>query len=185
MDIIRAMKDPKLFGPWFRHPTSWLPWMAFLAVLFHLPMDETQKATALACMGLEELPDRPFFEAWLVVGRRGGKSLILALIAVYLALFTDWTKRLVPGERGTVLVLAADRKQAQSIMRYATAMIEQVPMLRGKIERITSEEIELKGRIAIEVGTASYRTTRGRTLIAALLDEIAFFRSDDLSLIHI
>ena len=107
--------------------------------------------------------------------------LTLAMLAVFLALFKDWTPHLSPGERGTVLVLAADRKQAQSIMRYARAFCEEVPLLAAKIERVTSEELDFKGRVSIEVGTASYRTVRGRTLIAGLLDELAFFRSEESS----
>jgi hypothetical protein len=138
-----------------------------------------QQAIARASTGLETLPTHPFTEAWLVVGRRGGKSLVLAMIAIYLALFKDWSANLVPGERGTVLVLAADRRQAQSIMRYANALCTEVPLLAARVERSTTEEIEFRGRVGIEVATASYRTVRGRTLIAGLLDEIAFFRSED------
>jgi hypothetical protein len=101
------------------------------------------------------------------------------MIAIYLALFKDWSANLVPGERGTVLVLAAGRRQAQSIMRYARALCEEVPLLAGRVDRATTEEIEFRGRVGIEVATASYRTVRGRTLIAGLLDELAFFRSED------
>jgi hypothetical protein len=179
VNILQAMKDPKLFRPWFKDPATWVAWTAFLACLFNLPMDHEQRTIVLACTGLQELPTRAFFEALLLCGRRGGKSLILAMLAVFLALFKDWTPHLSPGERGTVLVLAADRKQAQAIMRYAKAFCEEVPLLASKIERITTEEIYLKGRVSIEVATASYRTVRGRTLIAGLLDELAFFRSEE------
>jgi hypothetical protein len=34
-------------------------------------------------------PISPLTEAWLVIGRRGGKSFILATIAVFLACFFD------------------------------------------------------------------------------------------------
>jgi hypothetical protein len=179
MNIIQAMADKKLFAPWFKDPASWVAWKAFLATLFNLPMDDAQTAIARACTGLGTLPERAFTEAWLVVGRRGGKSLVLAMIAIYLALFKDWSANLVPGERGTVLVLAADRRHAQSIMRYATALCTEVPLLADRVARATTEEIEFKGRVGIEVATASYRTVRGRTLIAGLLDELAFFRSED------
>jgi hypothetical protein len=179
MNIVRAMADPKLFKRWFKDLDTWTAWRAFLACLFALPLDNEQQNIALACTGLQELPTGPFTEAWVCVGRRGGKSLILAMIAIYLALFKDWSTNLVPGERGTVLVLAADRRQAQSIMRYATALCTEVPLLAARVERSTTEEIEFRGRVGIEVATASYRTVRGRTLIAALLDEIAFFRSED------
>jgi hypothetical protein len=41
-------------------------------------------------------------EAYLFCGRRAGKPFILALVAVYLAIFQDWSEYLAPGERGTI-----------------------------------------------------------------------------------
>ena len=170
MNIIQAMSDPKPSDPGSRnHPPGRLGvpfWRACSICLWML-------TSGLSCCpgpGLQELPERPFYEALLLCGRRSGKSLTLAMLAVFLALFRDWTPHLSPGERGTVLVLAADRKQAQSIMRYARAFCEEVPLLAAKIERVTSEELDFKGRVSIEVGTASYRTVRGRTLIAGFLE---------------
>ena len=86
---------------------------------------------------------------------------------------------LTPGELGTVMVIAADRKQARVIYRYATALLHEVPMLKAMIQRETAEAIELTNGIRIEILTASFRTVRGYTLIAALCDEIAFWRSDE------
>ena len=39
MTILEAMRDPALFGPWFKDRDSWRAWEAFLAALFGLPMD--------------------------------------------------------------------------------------------------------------------------------------------------
>ena len=36
-------------------------------------------------------------------------------------------------------------------------------------------------RVAIEIHTASYRSTRGYTIIAALLDEISIWESDEFA----
>jgi hypothetical protein len=47
------------------------------------------------------------------------------------------------------------------------------------IVRETDDEIILTNRVVIEIQTASFRSTRGFTMIAALLDELAFWRSDD------
>ena len=52
---------------------------------------------------------QPFTEAAVIVGRRGGKSRILALIAVYLACFRDYAPYLAPGEVATIGVLAVDK----------------------------------------------------------------------------
>ena len=41
-------------------------------------------------------------EAWLIIGRRGGKSFMMALIAVFLACFRDYRPHLAPGERALV-----------------------------------------------------------------------------------
>jgi hypothetical protein len=115
----------------------------------------------------------------LVVGRRGGKSFILALIAVYLACFHEWRKFLNVGERGTVMIVAADRKQARTIMRYIQGLLRSVPMLRALVENSTEERVNLRNRITVEIHTASYTSTRGYTIVAALLDELAFWPSDE------
>jgi hypothetical protein len=44
---------------------------------------------------------------------------------------------------------------------------------------LTRESITLKHRIIIEVHTASFRTTRGYTIVAALCDEIAYWPTDE------
>ena len=73
------------------------------------------------CTGRAEAPTAPASYLWLVIGRRGGKSFAMALIAVYLAVFRDWRKYLTPGERAIVLLVAADREQAKILHRYARA----------------------------------------------------------------
>ena len=116
---------------------------------------------------------------WLVVGRRGGKSFMLALIAVYLACFRDWRPNLAPGERATVMVIAADKRQARTIMRYVKGLLHGVEMLRPLVERETEGQIDLARSVTIEVHTASFRSTRGYTACCVLADEIAFWRTDD------
>jgi hypothetical protein len=118
-------------------------------------------------------------EAWLVVGRRGGKSRIAALIAVFLACFKSYRHVLAPGERGVVMVLAADREQARVVFSYIEALLDGVPMLAALLTHRTKEEIHLRNRIVIRVQTASFRAVRGYTLVTAICDEIAFWRSED------
>ena len=177
--ILDAIHSPALFKPWFKTTGTWGAWFAFLRVLFALPLTEADRAIVAECTGRTEPPRDPVTEAWLVVGRRGGKSLILAVIAVFLAVFRDWSAYLVPGESATVLVIAVDRKQARIIFRYARAMFRNVPALKRLLLSDKDEVLELANGVVIEIATASFRVTRGYTIIAALCDEIAFWRSDD------
>lgn len=178
LSIIEAANDWALFGRWVSGAT-WRAWHVLLKALFGLGLDDLEREIFRRCTGRKEPRQGGYREAWLVVGRRGGKSLILALIAVFLACFRDWTPYLTEGERGTIFVVAADRKQARVIFRYCLAMLLNVPLLAGLIERETAETIELKNGVTIEIGTGSYRTLRGPTLIALIGDEIAYWRAED------
>ena len=178
MNVIDAVRDPKVFGQFFRGAT-WDAWQVFLAALFGLPMRPEQLAIYQPHTGRSAPPTRPSREAWLVIGRRGGKSFVLAVIAVFLACFFDWRPFLGPGEVGTIMIVAADRRQARVIMRYCLGLLEFIPMLKRQIEGTTQESISLKNRIVIEIHTASFRTTPGYTIVAALLDEIAYWPVDE------
>ena len=178
MNILRALDDEKIFAPFFRGE-SWAAWRVFLAALFALPLSPAQLALYQRHTGRTAPPSQPSHEAWLVCGRRSGKSFVLATIAVFLAAFRDWRPHLQQGEVGTIMVVAADRRQARVIMRYCLGLLRSVPMLAQLIESETRESIGLRNRVVIEVHTASFRSTRGYALIAGLLDELAFWPGDD------
>ena len=178
--IIDAIADNHLFAPWFKDRATWQPWFAFLAALFALPMTPEHTAIYRQCTGRSAAPTEPAAEGWLVCGRRAGKSFVLALVAVYLAAFPDYRRFLALGERGTVLVIARDRKQARVILRYIRALLVNVPMLAKMIEREAMESFDLTNCVTIEVGTASFQSVRGYTIVAALCDELlAFWPTDD------
>ena len=178
ISIIEAMRDPALFGPWFR-ANSWDAWVSFLASLFGLPMGERDASIFRKHTARSGLPQKPAREGWMVVGRRGGKSLIAAFVAVFLSCFKDYSQWLGPGEVATVMVIAADRKQARVVMRYIAGFIKGISMLRGMLVNQTKEQLELSNRVVIEVHSCNFRAVRGYTLAAAICDEVAFWRSDE------
>ena len=178
MNILDALDDPNVFAPHFRGGT-WCPWRAFLAALFALPMDADALALYQTHTGRTEAPVVPFKEAALVIGRRGGKSRVLALIATFLATFRDYAPYLAPGEVATIAIIAADRRQARSIFRFTIGLLKAVDMLAGMVEDDTADTITLTNRVVIEIATASFRVTRGYTFAAVLADETAFWRSED------
>ncbi len=178
MNILEALDDRNLLGASIRDPDLWKPWKGLLAVAFGLPLSSEELALYRACTGRTVPPGAAAAYLWLVIGRRGGKSFTMALIAVYLAVFRDWRKYLSPGERAIVLLVAADREQAKILHRYCQGILS-APILQSLVWNVTASEIELQGGVTIEVVTRSYRTVRGRSVCVAVLDELAFWRDDD------
>ena len=178
MDIIQAKADPNLFKPLFRDLTTWESWDVFLKALFGLSMGEPELDLYRAATGREAAPGRPFGESWVVAGRRSGKSFMAALIACYLACFKDYRPHLAPGERAVILIVAADRSQAQVVFRYVKGFLSETPMLARMVERERAETIDLTTRVTISVATCSYRSIRGFTAAAVVADEISFWRDE-------
>jgi hypothetical protein len=117
VNILDAIADEHLFAPWFKDSATWRSWFAFVAAVFGLPMTPDQFDIYQRCTGRNIPPTEPVQEAWLICGRRAGKSFMLALCAVFIACFRDWNPHLAPGERATVMVIASDRRQARTILR--------------------------------------------------------------------
>src|SRR5688572_11413786 len=83
--ILHAMTDPKLFGAWFQPVQSWRAWMTFLAAVFGIEITSLKgRERFKQFTGREKQPPAPVKEAWMVCGRRAGKSRVSGLIAVYL-----------------------------------------------------------------------------------------------------
>jgi hypothetical protein len=171
--IIAAIEDPDLFGGMFDAP-SWEPWSAFLEALQALPMSDAHLALYKHHTGRFEPPTKPARYAELVVGRRGGKSRILALIATYLACVLDHRDYIVPGETPVVAIIAKDRTQARVILGYIAGFIRSIALFAELIEDELAETIRLSNGVVIEVHTASIGAPRGRTFLAVLCDELAF-----------
>lgn len=179
MNIIDAIHDANLFRPLFKSLDTWQAWFVVLKAIFAIPMTDEDRALFTQLTGRTTPPAEQVQECWFVVGRRGGKSFIVALIAVFLACFKTYDSCLGPGERGVIMIIATDRKQARVIMRYVTAMLRSVPMLAAMILRQDAESVDLDNRVTIEIVTASYRTIRGYTVLTCVFDEVAFWRSED------
>jgi hypothetical protein len=177
--LLDALDDPAFFGELFPTP-SWTAWRAFCAALYGLDMPAAQLDVFRRCTGRQDTPTRPASEAWVVCGRRSGKSRIAAAVATYTAALAP-TTTLAPGEWGTVLVCAVDKAQARVVFDYCKALFA-LPALRPLVEGETAESIELRHRVRLEVRASNFRGVRGVTLLAAVLDEVAFLREEGSAL---
>ena len=176
-----ACRDPQLFGPWFEGE-SWDAWRVLHKALFGEPLDDTELAVFTELTGRTEAPTDPATEAWFAIGRRGGKDVNASALAAYLATIgaevMGFLSRLVKGETGVVQLIAVDRKQAKVCLGYLKAYFDQ-PLLAQMVAKSTAEGLELTNGLAIEIVTNDQRSSRGRTVVAAVFDEVAFWRSDD------
>lgn len=173
------MTHDALFGEQFGGE-SFAKWRTLLAGFQGLPLDDDELAEFRALTGRTEPPSGPFAELWMAIGRRGGKTQAAALLAVQRAVFIDHRPKLSPGEVATILLIAADKAQARSAMRYVKGLCQH-PMIAPMVTRETEGIIEFDNRAAIEIATASFRSVRGYSLACVIADEIAFWHSDGAS----
>jgi hypothetical protein len=142
-------------------------------------------------------------ELWCKIGRGGGKDSVASAIATVAALRGYATRR--PGEKTLVACIAVDRQQAEIVFDYITSYFKQVPALNALVasdiraRRVVDEELsadlgrkmyavstsdnvlDLSNGARIVVYTNNFRSVRGRSLICAILDEVAFYRSEESS----
>jgi phage terminase large subunit-like protein len=148
-------------------------------------------------------PVRQVRELWCKIGRGGGKDSVASAIATVAALGAYATRR--PGEKTLIACIAVDRSQAEIVFDYITSYFQHVPALNALVasdprtRRVVDEQLsadlgrkmyvvrpsdnmlDLTNGARIVVTTNNFRSARGRSLICAILDEVAFYRSEESS----
>lgn len=175
MDAINSEEHLRFL---FDDMDTWWPWFVCLKTIFALPMDEKEMIFYRKCTGRTKLPERPFEEVYLIIGRGGGKSFISALIVSYMALFKDWTEYLKKGTLGWIFTIASDRDQARNVNSYIKYVF-QMERYKNLVVRETQSHLSLTNNIAMEIKTASWRGIRGYTVPVAVCDELGFWRSEN------
>lgn len=126
--------------------------------------------------GREIYEPREHKEATVIVGRQGGKtSRIGAIIAAYEACRDHGLKR---GERAYVLLIAPVTKQAQIALGSIRNFFLTSPPLKNKVVKFRMNEIDLDNGITIACYPCSQITIRGLRVVAAVLDELGFWRDE-------
>jgi hypothetical protein len=135
-------------------------------------------AIAMAITGRARFPSAAVRRFYAGLGRRAGKSLFESRRAVYFAA-QDYRPRLQLGETAVVACIATDKRQAGVLFDYARACVAASPLLAPTLVRETADTLEFEHGTTLEVHAASFRSTRGRTFAAVLMDEAAFLRSEE------
>ena len=177
--IIEAIKNPKLFGslPRFKKLETWTNWIVVLKTIFGLPMTTEDLVIFNRHTGRITPPEGGSKETYLIIGRRGGKSFISALITCFIACFIDFKPFITVGETLVVMCLAKDKDQARIVFQYVKAILNHVPALRNMIVDQRADEIELTTGVTIMVKASDFGGVRGPTIACVVADEIAFWPS--------
>ena len=107
ISLRRALDDPNLLGDTLVGD-SWLPWWALLLASQGEQLTDAERAIFQQLTGREHEPDHRVEEFIGVIGRRGGKSRAISVLATYIAGLCQHPS-LVRGERGVCLIIAPDQ----------------------------------------------------------------------------
>jgi hypothetical protein len=175
-----AINDPALLGHALAGDT-WLKWRALLLAAMGESLTDDERAVFQQLTGRDHEPNYLVEEFVCVKGRRaGGSSATGRALIPYLAGLCEHPS-LSRGERGILLCVAADQRQADVILNYCEASFRDSPILSQLIESRTARELRLTNNITIEVRAADFKRLRGLTFIGAICDELAFFETSEES----
>src|SRR4029078_11320241 len=79
---------------------------------------------------------------------------------------------LVAGERGVLLCIAPDQRQAKITLEYVAAAFDASPILRQLVVNRTADALELANNISIEVRSASFRRLRAPPYFGVIAEEV-------------
>jgi len=173
--VSEALASPKLFAPFFAG-SSWDTWKAVIKAMFGEPLNAADLALFRA-VAERDPPVSPVREMAAIAGRGAGKDSVATVIAAVMAVNYD-PRRLRPGERAVVMLLAVDREQAKIAFNYIAALFRDISALARLARRVTDDSIELSNGVDVEVHTNSFRSVRGRSLLCVICDECSFWRDD-------
>jgi hypothetical protein len=180
MNIIEAIQDENLFLPFLGDDlASWRAWRIALRALYGLPIKSEQgRQLVQEATGREaaQLPDAGFKTGLFLVGRRGGKSRIAAIIGGFEALLGGHETRLAKGETGIVPIISPTKYQSTIVWKYLRALFD-APLLRQEVVDTLEgdKSIVLRNGIEIRILVGDWRSVRGPSVVCAILDEVCFF----------
>ncbi|TDT41503.1 hypothetical protein DES49_1598 [Halospina denitrificans] len=182
VDPITALTDDNLLAPMLPgvHDGSWDNWLVIVRGLYGMPMTDEQAATWRQLTDREP-PSEPLRSAFMLVGRRGGKTQIAAALTLYETAMRDWSNVRSAGELIVGAMVAGDRRQAGQAMRYISGGLDSSSMLKRMVVKETTEAIELSNGTEVTVMTANHRTIRSRSFGALICDEIGHWYQEGAS----
>src|SRR3990172_6867277 len=176
MNFIEVLSDRKLLGQFLGDdPSTWSAWFTFAKCFFALPPGPDDLPTFTKCTGRTAWPTVPAKEAWIVAGRRSGKSRFVSLIAAFYAI---QKYRLAAGERANIIIASPSLNQSKILRRYLSGIFTDNAMLRSLVVKENAQEIVLRNNVAIIILSGDFRTVRGFGASTVIVDEVGYLSSE-------
>lgn len=122
---------------------------------------------------IEYIPKK-YSEAWMVVGRRGGKTdKFASTIVAYEACFGGHEEFVTRGQKAFIFQVAQDLRNAQHALHFIFAAIEESPVGKTLLDGPpVRDEIRLKNNIIIKCVPCTLKAVRGFACPVSVFDEV-------------
>jgi hypothetical protein len=173
LDIVAFIRDPDVLND-LSHSEAQL---ACLKSIYGLPLTPMEMEVYQRGTGRETYDEREHTEATIIAGRRSGKT---SKIAAAIACFEAFRAHGIPtGQEAHVMLLAPQIAQARIALRSIRSYLRGSPTLSKRIVKTARDEIILDNGIIIGCYASTHDGVRGRTIVAAICDEMAFWPHEE------
>lgn len=162
-------------------------WEAVVRAFYGLELrdqdiDNLAASTRRTKAELRRMPDEPrrFSELWCRVGRRGRKSFVAALIAVYEAVYGGHERYILRGEQGLIAVISKDTAGSNLVANFAELHAQALGFETKWTAIGNIRVLEIEGvPFGIACFPCSGKAPRGYAIPVVIADEIAHWAIDD------
>lgn len=126
-----------------------------------------------------EYTPKDYEEAWLVCGRRWGKTDAAAsTIVAYEATMGGHEAHVRPGQPVICFQIAQDLRMAKYSLHLIKATLESSPAMRAQIKDVVADRIDLKSGLSIVTVPPTLKSVRGYANPVTVLDEVGVWYQD-------
>lgn len=133
----------------------------------------------LQSVGHETYVPKKYSEAWVIAGRRGGKSdSIAATIVVYEAALGGHEDYVRKGQSPICFQIAQDLRMARYALSFIVATLESSPILSKQMTARTADRVDLRNGLTIAVVPPTVKSVRGYASPVSIFDEVGVWYQD-------
>ncbi|MBN1566234.1 MAG: hypothetical protein JXA73_00180 [Acidobacteria bacterium] len=168
--------DENFFGGIHPRAESWAAWNTVFKAMDGDELSPAECEIWREITALDYMPGKIRRNFLMLCGRRAGKDLTAARLAIGQAYNDDHLPYAAPGEKVFDLVISLNQRSNRVFLDYVKGFIHHSPILAQEVIHETQQEIHLRNQVVIAGYPCSHAAPRGLTVKMFIQDEAAFFR---------